>query len=75
MDEDLEKHIIEKQIVPQQIAAQHDGMDTFFVSTNPDEERGITVTCVSCGKTAQMFGISEKDIAQRVVLCPECIRR
>jgi hypothetical protein len=69
----LVEHMIEKQIIPQIAAMGRSGVDTFFVSTDPDTEGGIEVTCISCGRTARMFGLTEADVSERVVLCPDCI--
>jgi peptide subunit release factor 1 (eRF1) len=73
MDEDLERHIIEKQIIPQQKAAEYDNVDTFFVSTDPAEDRGVEVECALCHRRARMFGINEQDLSGRVTICPDCL--
>lgn len=73
-NEDLARHIVERQIEPQ-IAARklhEQGIDVGveFVSTHPDAE-GFTVTCHGCGRTAKL----PFDPGTKVGLCPDCIPR
>ena len=68
-DEELAKHMIEKQLLPQLRARDLPGIEAEFVNTAPDAE-GYPVTCDRCGRTAKLpFPVPEGKIA----LCPDCL--
>lgn len=72
-DEVLAQHMIDRQIRPQERAAElrTQGMDvtTAFVNTSPEAE-GFVVKCYGCQREARL----PFDPGSKVLLCPQCQR-
>jgi CxxC-x17-CxxC domain-containing protein len=73
-DPGLAEHVYDRQIVPQDAAAEARAagldIDTTFVNVDP-QAQGHTVTCVGCGRTAVMPFAPPPG---KVVICPDCIK-
>jgi Fe-S cluster biogenesis protein NfuA len=70
-DDDLLRHVIERQVVPA-LRAEELGGETRFVNTDPDAE-GVEVACQGCGRTARMYDVTVEEAAAKVILCPDCL--
>lgn len=74
-DESLVEHIIERQVLPQLIAAdvrsKGVSIDVAMANTNLDGE-GYLVSCFNCGRQARL---PFEPPQGKGVVCPLCIRR
>lgn len=70
-DEDIVEHMIRRQLEPQ-VLGRELGIDTPFVYTGPDKLEGYTtVSCSSCGRTAQVRLPPEQ--LEKAMMCPNCM--